>query len=230
MRGKIYLVLPILILAVIFAFSACQTSNADNTRAEFHSSPLPVQIPKETPTPVSNQNSAIRKIDFRNHTYPPIEDYVDFTLKNGEKSFVPRESDGIYLGETQYFDLNGDTEEEAILTLSIQTGGSSMPNLVYIYTLKNKKPKFLWGFMTGDRADGGLKRVYVENGELIVETFGDNKFENGKWKFNLPKNERGLACPTVYTKVRFRWNNAKFVVENKPELFDYDCMNQKSEN
>ncbi|MCA1640257.1 MAG: hypothetical protein LC768_18375 [Acidobacteria bacterium] len=139
--------------------------------------------------------------------------------------------DGIFFGEADYWDLTGDGKEEAILTLSIQTGGSAIPELIYIYTLQNSKPKMLWGFMTGDRAEGGLKEVYAENGELVVELFGVDKFENNEWKFNLPKEGAGgLCCPTVFTKFRFKWNGRNFALIGKPELFDYDWKKEVTKN
>ena len=67
--------------------------------------------------------------------------------------------------------------------------------------------------MTSDRASGGLKKIYAANDELIVETFGDNKFVNDKWKFDYPKGEfKGDCCPIAYTKIRFKWNCKKFVI------------------
>ena len=94
-------------------------------------------------------------------------------------------------------------------------------SIIYFYTLQNNKPKLLWSFGTGDRADGGLKKIYVENGELIVELFGENKFVDGKWESHIPKEKfRGACCPSLYTETHFKWNGKKFIVEGKPAIFD----------
>ncbi|MCV4614916.1 hypothetical protein OFM04_33990, partial [Escherichia coli] len=66
--------------------------------------------------------------------------------------------------------------KEAVVILKIETGGSAIPQLVYIYKWKDEKPELLWNFRTGDRADGGLKSIRAENGELIVELFGRDRF------------------------------------------------------
>lgn len=215
----------ILILAI--AFSACKKSTAENEQIKSQTLPSISPTLSLTPTSSPEEDSAIQKIDFKNFTFPETDGYERFTLKDGEKTFEMGKEDGISLGKTEYSEVTGDSEKEAILIMSIQTGGSSTPNLVYIYTLKNEKPQLLWSFITGDRAEGGLKNVYADNGKLVVETFGDNKFENDEWEFNFPKNKfSGYCCPTAYTKIRFKWNGKKFAVEGKPELFDYDWKNQ----
>ncbi len=159
MKGKL---LVILLFAVIaFNSSACQKSIADNINILPSPTASPVQVFSPTSTP--NLVSPIRKVDFENFTYPDAGDYQEFKLKNGAKSYKHLEEDGIYLGKIEYTDVTGDRKEDAILLMGIQTGGSAIPTLIYIYTLKNEKPKLLWAFMTGDRADGGLKDIYAEN-------------------------------------------------------------------
>lgn len=211
------------VLALAFLFSACQKSATENSQDEFQTLPTVLPITGLSPTPSMNSDSPIRKVDFKNFTFPETNDYPRFRLKDGEKPFEFGKKDGIDLFKIEYLDLTSDRNEEAILTMSIQTGGSAMPNFIFIYTLENEEPKLLWNFMTGDRASGGLKKVYGANDDLIVETFGDNKFINGEWKFDYPKGEfRGDCCPTAYTKIRFKWDGKKFVIQGSPELFNYD--------
>ena len=233
MKKQNVFIVAIWISMTAFIFSGCQKSAAENNQTL--SQPLPSVSPtlNLSSTISSDLNSPIRKIDFDNYTYSGPDDYAEtFTLKNGEKDFEMGEEDGIDLFKKEYADLTGDGNEDAILTMSIQTGGSSSPHLVYIYALKNNKPKVLWSFMTGDRAEGGLKKVYADNGELVVETFGDNKFENDKWVFNFPNKDKfsGYCCPTAYTKIRFKWNGEKFAADGKPELFDYDMKKETNKN
>jgi hypothetical protein len=212
------LVTKILIFVMAFTFSACQKSAAENVSIS------PSTLISPTPTVTPNLDSPIRKIDFENFTYPWNRE--NFILKNGERPFVMKGQMGVSFAKAEYGDLTNDGAEEAFIKLNLQTGGSSMPNVIYVYTLENKKPKVLWSFTTGDRARGGFKEIFAENGELIVETFGDNKFENGEWKFDYPKDKfKGDCCPTVYTRIRFKWNGKKFVVAGTPELFDYDYQN-----
>lgn len=206
-------------LTIISVISACQNTIADSKTA----SPFPDLSIAAFPTPSPFNNSPIRKIDFKNFTYSDADNYPGFKLKNGEKPFVQRKEDGLILEKVEYLDVTNDKAEDAIVRVSIQTGGSSIPNLIYLYTLQNNKPKLLWAFMTGDRADGGFKNLYVENSELIVELFGDSKFINDEWKFEvMPEKYEGAGRPTIYTKNRFKWNGKKFVVERQPELYNYD--------
>lgn len=207
--------IPLLII-VVSIFSACQNSVADSENP----SPTVSQTPLPTQTP--EINSPIRKIDFKNFKYPNAGDYAGFKLRNGEKPYIHQKEAGIDLYKIEYTDVTNDGEEDAIIFMSIQTGGSSMPNIIYIYTLQKNKPKLLWGFLTGDRAVGGLKKIYKENDELIVELFGDSKFINDKWKFNSDYEKYcGDGCLTIYTRNRFKWNGQKFVVVGSPEIFDF---------
>ena len=212
---------------MLVRFFACQKSVVENTHVS--SANFPIQTLSPTPSPRSDL--PIRKIDFRNFTYPWTEDLSTkdektFTLKNGELPYE-KEQIGVSLAKVEYGDLTEDGQEEALINLVVETGGTAIPNMVYIYTLENEKPRLIWNFETGDRADGGLKRVYAENGKMMVELFGDNKFENGEWKFGFPKGKfQGYCCPTTYTKIRFKWNGEEFAVEGKPELFDYDWKNR----
>jgi hypothetical protein len=121
--------------------------------------------------------SSIRSVDFANFTYrlpdgPNTEDYV--TLRGGKRPQARNKKgeiieDEMSLGEITYGDVTGDGVEEAIIYLDIVTGGSAAPGVIYIYTLRSGKPKLLWSFYTGDRADGGLHQVYADKGRLVVE-------------------------------------------------------------
>lgn len=215
-----------------FAFSACEKNTTENNQVESQSVSRTSPTPNATRTPIVDPEfPPISRVDFKNFAFPETNGYERFKLKNGEKPFIFGKEDGVDLFKTEYADLTGDDNEEAILTMSIQTGGSAIPNLIYIYTLKDDKPKPLWNFMTGDRADGGLKKLYVENGELIVELFGDSKLVNNKWSFYIPKEKYlGDGRPSIYTRNRFKWNGKKFVLEGKPELFDYDMKKETEKN
>lgn len=229
MKDEKFLVLKILVLAMTLAFLACQKSETENGSISSSPSTSPLQTLSQTPS--IDSDLPIRKIDFKNFTYPwtkdlSTKDEKTFTLKDGEIPFEREGQMGVSLAKIEYADVTGDDTDEAILVISLQTGGSAVPNLVYIYTAENEIPKLLWSFDTGDRAQGGLKGVYAENGKLVVETFGSSKFENDEWEFKFPEKIAGYCCPTAYTKIHFKWNGKKFAVEGKPELFDYNWKNR----
>ena len=183
-------------------------------------------IATATPTPEESPNSAIRKVDFQNFTFPWTKEQGapgHFTLKNGEKAKVGDQESGAVLGPIEFGDVTNDGQEEALIHIFPVTGGNCSCDMVYVYTVNKGVPKLLWNFDTWDRAQGGFKRAYAENGDLIIELFGDDKYENGKWHFDLAVGKSsGLCCPTTFTRSRFHWNGRKFVLVGKPELFDYD--------
>lgn len=218
MRDENFLMLKILALVMVFAFSACQKS----------------EVKDKAPASQENEQNfypTIREIDFKNFTYPVETGKDRFTLKNGETPFDKGEDILFSLENIEFADLTNDSEDEAIIKILVEYRATST-GLMYVYTLENQKPKILWSVASGYDAKGGVKRIYSENGELIVELFGNNKFIEGKGKFEfsgeagVPKN---LYRPTTFTKFRFKWNGEKFILEDKPELLDYDLKNEMNE-
>ena len=126
--------LMIWFLAIIFAFSACQKSMAENTQAQ----PQPII----SPTP--NENLTIKKIDFKNFIYPDKTGKNIFTLTNGEEPFGQMKDIAFSLENIEYADLTDDNEDEAIIHISVQYGGSDKSGLFYVYTVENNKPSILW--------------------------------------------------------------------------------------
>lgn len=37
----------------------------------------------------------------------------------------------------------------------------------------------IWDFDTGGRADGGLRQVYAEDGQLVIELYGKDRVVSG---------------------------------------------------
>ena len=190
-----------------------------------NTSPSIEYSPSVVPTLKTKLYSSIRSIDFKNFTFPWTKDHGTpdyFTLKDGNKYMVGGES-GSHLQLVEYGDVTNDKQEEALISISPETGGNCQCYMVYVYTLESGKPKSLWNFDTWDKAEGGFKRAYAENGDLVVELFGDDKFVNNEWVLNIPEGKfDGLCCPTAFTRIRFHWNGNKFVSTGKPEMFDYD--------
>jgi hypothetical protein len=160
------------------------------------------------------RESKIRAVGFADFTYPWLLPFGDpdesFTLKNGElpptydKRGI-RDEVGIYFGRVHYGDVTGDGAEEAFVFLSVQTGGSSIPGILYIYTWQNNHPKLLWSRSTGDRADGGLRDAYAEDGNFILE-------------LNSSEGKRGDCCPIKFERIKYKWNGKKFRQKQKEVL------------
>lgn len=156
----------------------------------------------------------IRSVDFYNFTYPLPKGLIDptdrkktFKLRQGELP-PTRFADGhinemgIFLEKLTYGDVTGDDTEEAILFISILTGGSAIPGMIYVYTMHNNQPKLLWNSATGDRADDGFRNAFAENGQLVVELFS-------------PIGKKGDCCPTQYTRIVYEWQKSRFKPKQK---------------
>ena len=156
----------------------------------------------------------IRSVDFSNFTYSWTADLGNpkksFTLRDGELPATRNERGlidemGVSFQGVKYGDVTGDGLEEAFVSLSIQTGGSAIPGIIYIYTLREGRPVPLWSRSTGDRADGGLRDVYAENGQLVVE-------------LNSSVGSRGDCCPTRFTRTHYEWRGGRFRQKRKETL------------
>lgn len=147
---------------------------------------------------VCAQNN-IRKVDFRNFTYEPGcagEDYEKVTVALGEFSEEKKVED---YTERFYFkvfniiygDLNGDKAEEAVILSVCNTGGTGNFTEGFVFSMKSGKPTLVARIPGGDRADGGLRKAWIENGLLVVEA-------------NDSEQSRGACCPggTITQKVR----------------------------
>ena len=124
---------------------------------------------------------------------------------------------GVGLSKVSYGDVTGDGQEEAIVVLSLLTGGSGMAGCVYVYAWDQRRPKLLWAFDTGDRAYGGLRRVKAENGRLLVELYGNGKIL-GKDLDAEDKTNRGACCPMFFTRAHYKWTGNGFRLASKPKV------------
>ena len=77
-----------------------------------------------------------------------------------------------------------------------------MTHVVFMYTLTNNKAKMLWMHETGDRADGGLRNIYIENGNLAIEQYNLEKTViNGE-----EISTTGYCCPKTFTRSYYKWD------------------------
>ena len=183
-------------------------------------------------------NSPLASFDFKNFTYPlprgwQNPDGTDLTLTGGRRVPVTRFIDeempdeekvearatrriGMSYVTTKYLDVTGDGQDEAIVILKVETTGNAIPQLVYIYEWKDDKPQLLWNFRTGDRADGGLKDMRSENGDLVIELYGQDRFLLGETETGkITGDEEQLCCPTYFTRTFYKWNGKNFLMQRK---------------
>jgi hypothetical protein len=184
-------------------------------------------------------DSPIGTFDFKNFTYELPRGWqnpdgtTDFTLTGGkiapvEGTFSDDMSDeekadirqrrriGMSYVTTKYLDMTGDGEDEAVVILKVETGGSAIPQLAYVFQWKDGGPNLIWPFRTGDRADGGLKDIRVENGLVVVELYGQDRFVLGQTETGKITGDRvQLCCPTHFTRSFYRWNGKDFLLSGK---------------
>ncbi len=191
---------------------------------------------KTTDSPFSN-------FDFRNFTYDlprgwqnpdgttdftltggkiaPVEGAVSDDMTDEEKADIrQRRRIGMSYVTTKYLDMTADGQDEAVVILKVETGGSAVPQLVYVFTWKDDKPELIWPFRTGDRADGGLKDIRVENGVAVVELYGQDRFIYGQMETGkITGDEEQLCCPTHFTRSMYKWNGASFTIQGNRLTF-----------
>src|SRR4051794_1122149 len=153
-------------------------------------------------SPDKTTSAPIGQFDFKNYTYElprgwqnpdgttditltngkiaPVEGKVSESMSDEEKAEAKSHRRiGLSYVTTKFLDVTGDGEDEALVILKIETAGSAVPQLVYVFTWRGGKPEVIWPFRTGDRADGGLNDLRAENGELVIELYGQDRFIMG---------------------------------------------------
>lgn len=180
------------------------------------------KIPEVAPLSYPEANS-IRSIDFKNFTYPGTI-YGEYKNYFPEESFTLKKGKwgdwryGMTLLNVSYGDVTGDHKEEAILNFSQDTEGSAGQNSIYIYTIENARPKLLRAFTSGDRSDGGLRKVYAQGGKLIIELYGKETKIIGS-SSNSSAEFTGMCCPKSYTRTQYKWIDGSFQQDGEMEVF-----------
>lgn len=190
----------------------------------------------------SASDSPIGAFDFLHHTYPlprgwqnpdgsdatldsgrldPVAEIAPADANRAEKARVKAQPRiGLSHVATRFLDATGDGSDEAIVILKIETIGNAVPQVVYVYEWKSGKPELIWHFRTGDRADGGLKDIRVDNGLLTVELYGQDRFLLGETETGkITGDEVQLCCPTHFTRTSYKWNGRHFLLQGKRLTF-----------
>lgn len=242
-------------LTAVFAFGGCRQmssgekvqANAESQKIIFSASPLETKQTPETvrqrkprlpslledENPPSSSKTPLGKFDFKNFTYPLLRGWQDQDSEEAElidgKRAINKEKIGLELVRTQFGDFTGDGAENALVILRIDTGGSSAPHLVYIFDWKDDKPELLWHFRTGDRANGGLKKVWAENGELWLELWSKDRYLLGQIEtMKVEGDDANLCCPNFYTRSHYAWNGKNFTLRGERQTFDVQNPNAQT--
>lgn len=187
-----------------------RTSSSPIARFDFKN--FSFQLPRGWQNPDGSD-----EITLKNGRIAPVETSVSDKMDDAAKAEAKQQRRiGASFVAAKYFDATGDGQDEAAVILKIETGGAAVPQVLYLFSWNDDGPEMIWSFRTGDRADGGLKDVRVEDGLLVVELYGQDRFilggvETGK----ITGDEEQLCCPTYFTRTRYKWNGSTFLMQGK---------------
>jgi hypothetical protein len=197
-------------LAIVLLTLSCSRAQIRSPASQQTTAIAP-DAPKAQPTPSPTPIQPIRLVDFNNVAFPHYPVYVG---DRGKKKYVTLKPGDGGPALLNYADVTGDGFDEAIMLLGIENRGSAITEIIYIFTLDNGRPKLLWSFETGDRADGGFRNAYSDHGELVIELFGKDRIIGS----NLYRGEEGLCCPSSFTRTRYKWDGNQFRLTGTPEV------------
>lgn len=154
---------------------------------------------------VGDSQRDIHAIDFRNFSYSPtcVEQGMRVTVTNGVFE-RPDEDDRMYfeVRNVIYGDLNRDGVDEAVVESVCNTGGTGQFSDGTVFMLRGGKAVAVATLGVGDRADGGIHDLRIEDGLLVVERYG--------------QESSGACCPEYIESERLRMNGTRFVSASKP--------------
>lgn len=149
----------------------------------------------------------IRSVDFRNFDFPIVRRlWLDtpLHLRNGVQLNLFRQK-----GDPKDSPANGEARFEqvtygpltglgdvAIIRILIRSGGSGSASELFVYEMAGEKPRLLWSFQSGDRADGGLREAYLRKGNLVLEIYKEGP--------NDP-----LCCASRFSRHYYAWRKGK---------------------
>jgi hypothetical protein len=159
-------------------------------------------------SPVQNQLNTLRDVDFKNFSYPWYPSFMESTarevsLQNGEFERPENPGAGIAnlslkLSDVSFVKLRDEDKDEAIVTVIGIAGVNRFTGAVFVYAIENGKTTLLWQHETGDRAEGGLRRIAVENRTLLLETYARSE------------GDGGLCCPNIFIRSIYQYRGGRF--------------------
>ncbi|HUR99904.1 MAG TPA: hypothetical protein VMZ26_17705 [Pyrinomonadaceae bacterium] len=185
---KIMALLPIIVAPSLFAIGCAPSESTDQPA---NSSSSAVQLAVDDAA--ANKDGSLA-FDFSNFVYPKTKQWESFSLKNGESAYSEQQM-GYGLADVVFGEIEG-LPDAAVVVISVQTGGSATPNLVYLFDMHGNKPSVVWSMVSGDRADGGLRRAFLSDRQLRVELYE-------------PENSKGDGCPKTYKRQMFALRKGK---------------------
>src|SRR5258705_40341 len=88
------------------------------------------------------------------------------TVRDGKAAGGPHEFN---VESVTFGDISNDGVEEAIIVAGCGTGGTALNTEVLLYGMAGGSPSLIGKIEGGDRALGGIRRVSIKNGRLVVD-------------------------------------------------------------
>ena len=155
--------------------------------------------------------NSVRMIDWQNYTYTLGNGLGEVTVTKGDADFSITEDGKIAaagaaaVGEGEYHvepplfaDINGDGVEDAVISAVTSTGGTGRFSEVDIYTVHGSHVVDLATITGGDRGDGGIRNVSLDETAIVVER-------------NVLAEGDGICCATKAQLERWTWKNGALV-------------------
>lgn len=176
-----------------------------------------------------NVGNSIRRVDFRNFTYP-LDDYNarnyrtnNVRVRNGRFIFNRKSDygpDGFEVTKIIYGDLTGDGQEEAAVSTAVGfidsgTASASPATYAYIYTMENGRPVLLKVFDAVDSVAAKYYQNHYRDNTFLLWG-GVTKIERGVLVVESQSGS-GRCCPEYEVTMRFRWDGQRFVLAGQPQ-------------
>jgi len=170
----------------------------------------------------------LKGVDFTNFTF--VIEKTKVKMKDGlqENACTKKDADGIPDGDIwslekesiAYGDLDGDGNEEAIISMIANVcGGNMVTNeAVLVYTMSKGKPLQLPTF---DYYDEGCKAGekdcnFSRNGGVLARYDGKEKAIIIETSFVTEAD--ALCCPSFYRETWYKWDGSNFVEAKKGKI------------
>lgn len=209
----VLLVAALVVLGIWFGPKLLGKDGAkEGSESNSTTSSAPAPTTKKAPVPDAKKDSQpakpqlhedIRGFDFGNYTadqYSP-EGYPEWEMRNNSNLYLEQRFGDVvyYPNDTKYVDLNGDKYEDAVLYMSVCSGGANHDEACYphvrvaVWDPNQKAPHFIPGGLLKLTKEGhygadaatareeALDRVKVEDGKLLVQTYNLEPYKGSNY-------------------------------------------------
>lgn len=227
----------VLMLLLTVATPACSRNHVDvapssipTLDATANSGPAPAS--QESPLQATPKpQGPIASIDFKNHRYPwpaslrgenPRVKQIALhegrmpEIRGGAQMTSPAGDWGAELEGVSFGDVTGDGVDDALVVINVPVCCHGWGiNCVYVYGVQGRHPRLLLAFSDGDRSHAGLKDVYAEGGDLLIELWGRDSIVRHGAAHEETEGQMGACCTDVFTRGRYHWSGSTFTLMSK---------------